>query len=666
MKTRSLARLFLVSLLTLSATPHASAQATSPSMSVQVLEKDGSGSFVLREPVAGDYLANRPLYFEAQGAGVGLPFFGFYIRYLWNFGDGSVLGLNAYRPNQFHTYTWVPPQGFTATVDVFDDDGNPTELQQHIPINGTHPVPQVSIAIPGEQPVLPGVYHVDSGDTVSFEASAVTYAGTSNDVHMGFPIYFPDNPTRVSWLWNFGDGSTPGLKVYMKEPAHQYVYEAGADNVYQVNLTAFDDRGASGLASAQIEVQPIGGEEFQGADCAALDPGFNKIYTTAELRAFLSGSQGFFEVDDKTVLCSDLDFAAEAAIVRSNEPVFYGEFHGGNYTISNLVIQGFGYNTGLFARVGNYGQVHYLTLRDVDILGLSDTGAIAGILEGEVDAVRLENVGVDGTTNVGGVAGRAAGARISRVFVVNDATHSIEGGGGTGGLVGRISDPSTRATRISQSAVYSDASAYAKLGGLVGSIETHVLAFDPARIEESKYVGSLHGQFETFHVGGLVGSVSNDGPPAAAAAIRDSYAIGNITLESMEDVNAGFAGLVGTRPVDSSLDHSYAAVRFEVLNPPILPGRVNGAAPFVDPSERNLYDPLRIPVELEPGDTAFASNDFENTASYQAAGFNIVAIDPPPGTAPETGWCAYAASPTPLLCWEDPADSIPRNAALYD
>lgn len=119
---------------------------------------------------------------------------------------------------------------------------------------------------------------------------------------------------------------------------------------------------------------------------------------------------------------------------------FSGIFDGNGYTISNLTIRREGVNTGngLFAAVDTDGIVRNLGLEGVDVIGGSNTGALAGQLYGTVvncwstGTVRSQT---GGRVNTGGLVGTMhEGSLLDQSF----STAQVSGTNRTtGGLVGR-------------------------------------------------------------------------------------------------------------------------------------------------------------------------------------------------------------------------------------
>ncbi|HKR05296.1 MAG TPA: PKD domain-containing protein [Bacteroidia bacterium] len=72
---------------------------------------------------------------------------------------------------------------------------------------------------------------------------------TANTLTVNFTDSSTSPHTIISWLWNFGDGTTSTLQ----NPSHTYVH----DSTYYVCLTIHDDHGCSNTVCHHITVNPI-------------------------------------------------------------------------------------------------------------------------------------------------------------------------------------------------------------------------------------------------------------------------------------------------------------------------------------------------------------------------------------------------------------------------
>jgi PKD repeat protein/uncharacterized protein YraI len=145
----------------------------------------------------------------------------------WAFGDGTV----ASGVDLTHTYT--SPGPYEVTLTVTDDKRRSHMAVHQIQIGGAPTTPG-----PDQPPVA--VISAPSegvvGQPITFDASNSQSA----------------NPV-VSYLWDFGDGTTANAVTVDK------TYSAGG--VYNVNLTVVDDKGQQGSDNTQIAIgEPVPGE----------------------------------------------------------------------------------------------------------------------------------------------------------------------------------------------------------------------------------------------------------------------------------------------------------------------------------------------------------------------------------------------------------------------
>lgn len=157
-----------------------------------------------------------------------------------------------------------------------------------------------------------------------------------------------------------------------------------------------------------------------------------------------------------------------------SERGFAGTFDGDGHVIADLQIdRPETYNAGLFGFCTGFGAISNLELRDVEITGDRQVGALAGITgDFEVTNVTAHNVTVHGTaagadvtdTRVGGLIGRvsAPSDTVDRAAVVNGQVSGISQ---VGGIAGEVV-----AAEVTRAAVVETAieASYRHAGGLIG------------------------------------------------------------------------------------------------------------------------------------------------------------------------------------------------------
>jgi len=236
---------------------------------------------------------------------------------------------------------------------------------------------------------------------------------------------------------------------------------------------------------------------------------------------------------------------------------FAGRFDGRGHTLRNLTIQGGpGYHLGLFGLIQRDGYVHDLNLESVEIEGLENVGALAGISDGTIRTCRVSGtisgsgwfwrigglVGVgrgrvegcharvaidaeDGCYLLGGMVGSNAWGSITE----SSATGSVSGGEDSGSLGGLAGQNSGTVQNCFASGAVAGGKDSHDLGGLVGS--------NAGSISQSYTTGRVAGANESERLGGLVGS--NRG------TLIDSYATGDVCGANRCRALGGLAGAGG-------------------------------------------------------------------------------------------------------------------------
>ena len=158
--------------------------------------------------------------------------------------------------------------------------------------------------------------------------------------------------------------------------------------------------------------------------------------------------------------------------IGTSKSAFSGTFDGNNHKISNLAIEGLGYNfQGLFGAIYTGGAIRNLTLENASMSGTGFyLGALAGYSMGTI-----ENCHATGTrmltngVNVGGLIGRSYGP-LSNLSVGGQ----VSGIGYTGGVVGYSYGPITACTSdadVSMPVIFNEA--VACVGGIAGLAQSY-------------------------------------------------------------------------------------------------------------------------------------------------------------------------------------------------
>lgn len=148
------------------------------------------------------------------------------LTYYWEFGDGGSSW------DRDHNYSFSHIGSYTAILTVTNAAGTPATDFVVIEVKNRPPVASI------ETPANGAVRLV--GDTVTFSS---TGSGDSGDEPFGGHI--------VSYLWDFGDGTTSSLP----NPTHVYSSASGPSG-YTVRLTVTDDVGTpKGQAQISLRIQ---------------------------------------------------------------------------------------------------------------------------------------------------------------------------------------------------------------------------------------------------------------------------------------------------------------------------------------------------------------------------------------------------------------------------
>jgi filamentous hemagglutinin family protein len=155
---------------------------------------------------------------------------------------------------------------------------------------------------------------------------------------------------------------------------------------------------------------------------------------------------------------------------------FTGAFNGAGHTISNLAVNAAAAgleHAGLFGVIGNGGAVTDLTLAGAYIQGTTNVGALAGrVYAADITDVTISGQSVSGTTSVGGLAGYLNGGTLD----ADSASLTVKGTGvQIGGLVGY--DNNGAITNSHASSVVEGGS---WVGGLIGWATSGTVANDTA------------------------------------------------------------------------------------------------------------------------------------------------------------------------------------------
>jgi len=169
-------------------------------------------SFTPGNPVPGDTIQFLSLSSDADGT---------IEHYYWDFGDG----FTSTGENPQHKYDINQPASFVVKLEVTDNSGKKSSVTKVITFSEAEN--QAPVAAFSFSPKNP-----KTGEIVYFNASAST-----------------DSDGQITeYRWDFGNGYTGTGKT------PQHTYYVTETTTFTVTLTVVDDRGAEGIASAEVTV----------------------------------------------------------------------------------------------------------------------------------------------------------------------------------------------------------------------------------------------------------------------------------------------------------------------------------------------------------------------------------------------------------------------------
>ena len=222
------------------------------------------------------------------------------------------------------------------------------------------------------------------------------------------------------------------------------------------------------------------------------------------------------------------------------ETLFTGSFDGNGFTISNLEIDREELCQGLFAAVGEEGEIRDVHLKYVTISGGSCVGSLVGLNYGVIENASANFGSVQGDDFVGGLVGRHSGE-----LAGSHAHISVNGVESVGGLVGLLNGLNDKTVSIRDSYASGDVDGAIFVGGLIGRNETGNWG-SINEITNCYAEGKVTG---IKHVGGLIGS--NSVLPGGTIIVRNSYATGDVTGQ----IQVG--GLIGYNVTTDGLDSTF-------------------------------------------------------------------------------------------------------------
>ncbi len=235
------------------------------------------------------------------------------------------------------------------------------------------------------------------------------------------------------------------------------------------------------------------------------------------------------------------------------EKGFSGTFDGSNHTITKVEVNRDNAslaNQGFFGYVDG-GVIKNLRLDNITVKGSSNIGIVAGYLDN--NSV-IENVSITGTSSVSGITdvGGIAGYIKASTILAARNTAKVAGWVAVGGIVGGADTWSTISTSYNAGEVTGiDVTRNFRIGGIAGSIEGAIIAsYNAGNINASNL--DLDDNITTTYdgIGHVVGIADNDSNIAHVYYLQSNRAIDGISSRSMIDAQDN----ISTKPVDNISD----------------------------------------------------------------------------------------------------------------
>ena len=238
------------------------------------------------------------------------------------------------------------------------------------------------------------------------------------------------------------------------------------------------------------------------------------ITTEEQLRGIGSNSGAFagWTMSAHYVLANNITLTSPWTPIGSPGTPFNGTLNGAGHTVGNVNITG-GDNTGFFGQVGISGIIENFGIASGNINGANNTGALAGVLQGEIRN-SFNNATVNGNNNVGGLVGLNNG-NVENVY----NTGAVDGNDFVGGIAGQNGAGRTISKAYNTGAV----DGRDNVGGIAGQNNGVIdIAYNTGAVDGRNNVGGLAGQ------------------NAAGRTVSNSFNTGNISGASYV---GGLAGL---------------------------------------------------------------------------------------------------------------------------
>ena len=281
------------------------------------------------------------------------------------------------------------------------------------------------------------------------------------------------------------------VKIEVCKEANYHEYGFIAEDTYMVFIERVDTTPTAIRAFGLFSTEPL------------VVDGVYQINTADDLiwlRAYINDSDNGNPAAD-AILTADIDLGYEEwiPIGLSSAIGFAGTFDGNGKTISNMSITAGTYK-GLFAYIGEGGEVKNLTIADSSVIGTEYLGLVAGDNAGQISDVIIKNSAVTSSgANVGmigGIAGNNSGtitacANISAEVTGTQTSGTDRGVGGiAGNNTGEISYCYNNAHIIKNGST-----TYGIAGGISGDNSGVINGcYNTGKVDRAYYTGGISGR----------------------------------------------------------------------------------------------------------------------------------------------------------------------------
>ena len=250
------------------------------------------------------------------------------------------------------------------------------------------------------------------------------------------------------------------------------------------------------------------------------------------------------------------------------QSIFVGEFRGNNHKLKSVYIFEDDHDyIGIFREIGSGAKISDLHLENIQVEGRSEVGVLSGYINGAntIENIFINDVYVDarenaGISNVGGLSGQIWNL-VNPLTNIHISRAEIEANGNNvGGITGNMDSSSIEKSSF-EGVIHNENYTSNNYGGIAGSAVS-------VNISEVKTSGGVLGNMK--FIGGLVGS-------GAAVTISDSYS--DMFLATSETATINIGGLSGSNS-SGTIDDSYfignITINCQANDPSCLAGYLNG------------------------------------------------------------------------------------------